>query len=190
MGNEPSTIEIPIRLEGASNHLGGIYDLDYSGAVAKAKMIKITKASCTVIKATKALPETKLMVSTVSVTRKIRYKGALASFSLNDYKDIDTIFQRYLSYDYQKHGELSNCIALHTTSLSWARNTAVFCDSPADQIEDANGWPCGRGQTKGHSQKFACPRGQGERRGLLKRLEEPHRHIIRARTPVLDSESC
>ena len=55
-GDEPSTmtvrgpewthIEIPIRLEVVSNYLRGIYDLDYSGAVAEAEMIKISKASC------------------------------------------------------------------------------------------------------------------------------------------------
>ena len=72
-GDEPSTmiirvpewtpIEIPIRWEGASNYLGGKYDLDYSGATAKAEMIKVTKASCAAIKATKASTATKLMVS-------------------------------------------------------------------------------------------------------------------------------
>ena len=72
--------------------MGGIYDLDYSGTAAKAKMIKITKASCAAIKATKASPETKLMVATVSVIRKIAHNGALASLPLNVYKDIDTIF--------------------------------------------------------------------------------------------------
>ena len=67
-------------------------DLDFSGTAAKAEIIKITKASYAAIKANKASPETKLMVATVSVIRMIGYKGALASFSLNDYKDIETIF--------------------------------------------------------------------------------------------------
>ena len=31
-GPERTSIEIPIRFEGTSNYLGGIYDLDYSGA--------------------------------------------------------------------------------------------------------------------------------------------------------------
>ena len=53
-------------------------------------MIKITKALCADIKTTKASPETKLMVATVSVIRKIGYKGALDSFPLSDYKDINT----------------------------------------------------------------------------------------------------
>ena len=43
-------IEIPIRLEGASNYLGGKCDLDYSGAAAKAEMMKLIKASCAAIK--------------------------------------------------------------------------------------------------------------------------------------------
>ena len=65
--------------------------MDYSEAAAKAEMIKITKASCAAIKAFKASPETKLMMSTVSVIRKIGYKGALTSFPLADCKDIDNI---------------------------------------------------------------------------------------------------
>ena len=81
-GPEWSPIAIPIRIEGASNYLGGIYDLNYSGAAAKAEIIK----------ATKALPETKLMVATVRVIGKVGNKGALASLSLKDYKDIDAIF--------------------------------------------------------------------------------------------------
>ena len=55
-------------------------------------MIKVTRASCAAIKARKVSPETKLLVGTVSVIRKVVYKRALASVSLNDYKDIDAIF--------------------------------------------------------------------------------------------------
>ena len=62
--------------------------MDYSGAAAKAETIKITKASCAAIKETKALPETKHMISTVGRTG---HNGALASFSLDNYKDIDAI---------------------------------------------------------------------------------------------------
>ena len=101
-GNEPSTmtirgpewtpIAIPIRRTGASSYLGGLYDLEYSGVEVKAEMMKIARAACAAIKATKASPETKLMVATVSVIKKIGYKGALASITLQDYKDIDAVF--------------------------------------------------------------------------------------------------
>ena len=68
--NEPSTltirgpewipIEILIYLEGASNFLEGIHDLDYTDAAAKSEMVKIGTASCAANKATKASPGTKL----------------------------------------------------------------------------------------------------------------------------------
>ena len=77
-GPEWIPVEIPIRLEGASNYLRGIYDLDYSGAAAKAEKMKIARVSHAAIKATNVSPETKLMMSTVTVIKKIGYKGALA----------------------------------------------------------------------------------------------------------------
>ena len=75
-------MDIMIRVEGASNYLGGIFDLEYCGAAAKVVMMKITRASCAAIQAAKASPLTKLMVATVSVIRKIGYNGALASLPL------------------------------------------------------------------------------------------------------------
>ena len=54
--------------------------------------MKITSASCASIQAAKASLLTRLMVSTVSVMRKIGYQGALASLPLKDYKDIDAVF--------------------------------------------------------------------------------------------------
>ena len=51
-GSKWAPIEIPIRLEGALNYLGGIYDLEYSRSATKTKLIKITRASCAAIKAT------------------------------------------------------------------------------------------------------------------------------------------
>ena len=114
-------IEIPIRVDGASNYLGGIYDLDYSGAAAKAEMMKITRASCAAIQAAKASPLTKLMVSTVSVMRKIVYKGALTSPPLKDYEDIDAVFNNmYLT------------VTKNTKIFPRAGHPTVFCDSSAD----------------------------------------------------------
>ena len=66
--------------------------MEYSGVAVNAEMMKIARAACAAIKATKASPETKLMVATVSVIKKIGYKGALASITLQDYNDIDTVF--------------------------------------------------------------------------------------------------
>ena len=74
--------------------MGGLYDLDYSGAASKADMLEISRASCATITAAKASPTTKLMVSTVSVTSKLGYKGALASYSLKDCRDKDGILYK------------------------------------------------------------------------------------------------
>ena len=49
-------------------------------------MMKIARASSTAIKATKDSPEKNLMVSTVSVIKKIVY-----SFPLKDFKDMGSV---------------------------------------------------------------------------------------------------
>ena len=54
--------------------------MDYSGAAAKAEMMKITRASCASIKATKASPEAKLKVAMVSVTKMLGYKERSPAF--------------------------------------------------------------------------------------------------------------
>ena len=125
-GAEWKPIQIPIRVEGAANYLGGIYDLGYSGAAAKAEMLKITLVLCAAIKATTASPETKLILATVSVIKKIGYKGALPSFLLKDYKDIDGILNDMYRTITKKMASFPYIIALHTTAPRRARHNTVL----------------------------------------------------------------
>ena len=50
-----------------------------------------------------------------------------------------------------------NMASFPTLSLGWARHTTTFCDSPADQIKDANGGPPEEGRQKDTDERLlAC----------------------------------
>ena len=96
-------------MDGASNYLGDLYDQYYSSATAEADIQKIARAACEAVTATKASPETKRTVATVSVAAKLKYKGALVSF-LKDYRDIDCILEN--TY-HEKHEKFSSSIFVY-----------------------------------------------------------------------------
>ena len=67
------------------------------------------------------------MVSTVTVIKKIEYKGALASFFLNDYKDIDAIFND-MYRTITKQLRVPNSTALHTKTPRRSWQSIVSCN--------------------------------------------------------------
>ena len=113
---------------------------------------------------------TKLMVVTVSVIRKIGYKGVLVSLPLKDFKDIDAIFN-------QKYDDFLNGTApRHLGGLGIPPFSATVQEK---KTMDADGGPCGRGETKGYSGKFTFPGGKSEWCRLLKWVATLHRHTTR-----------
>ena len=94
------------------------------------------------------------------VTKKIGYKGALASFHLKDYRDINGIPN-------DMYRIITKNMASFPTELLYtprrALHNTVLGDSAAYQTQDADGRPCGRGEAEGRSGKSAFSSGKGER---------------------------
>ena len=84
--------DIEIKVDGATEYLGGLYNLDGSGAASKEAVREIAISHSNAIRACYASPMTKLLCYSTSSTSKITYKQILNNLSLTQLQETDKAF--------------------------------------------------------------------------------------------------
>jgi hypothetical protein len=82
--------------EGSTNYLGVAYDASMSGKAAFDTLIDTAKLQCSTVTHTRASDTTKLQTVICSTYAKERYTAKLSNLTLNQYRQVDKVFNKFL----------------------------------------------------------------------------------------------
>ena len=85
-------VDITIRTEGATDYLGGLYDVDDTGSTSHSTVQDISSQHASILSTIRAFPETILMCYSVATSPKVVYKQQLNSLTLSQFEETDQVF--------------------------------------------------------------------------------------------------